>query len=230
VAKSGPHRQSRWLLGLPPLIVEDPPSSTDSNSSSSRNQSPKSHTESIWMTDNSSLLEDFFMEGFLHHFNTPLTNLLDPIVAPVVLVLHSLVGGTLPSIQSTPQGLWNYRDIVSPLPLPQSMVIITLVMWNPAILFIPGTITHITPSISGTQQMPSPTPTVQQNIPSTSATYSAPYNTQCGTMGAVPVHQHQGQPQMYDSNPQIQISRAVPNMYMPARNLTVPPLFLGMHG
>jgi len=70
------------------------------------------------MTEDSSLLEDFFTEGFLLHFNTPLTNLSDPIIAPVVPVLPSSVGGTFPSIQLTPQGLWNYRDITGPLPLP----------------------------------------------------------------------------------------------------------------
>jgi len=98
VATSGPRRHSRRLLGLPPLIVEDPPSSTDLDSSSSRNRSPKSHMGSMWMTNNSSFLEDFFMEGFFPHFNTPLTNPSDPIVVPVVPVLPSSVGGTFPSI------------------------------------------------------------------------------------------------------------------------------------
>ena len=151
MATSGPRRHSRRLLGLSPLIVEDPPSSTDSDSSSSRNQYPKSHTGSFWMTEDSSLPEDFFTEGFFPHFNTPLKNLLDLVIAPVVPVLHSSLGGTLPSIQSTPQGLWNYKDTVGPLPLPQSMVITTPVMWNPAILFVPGMSTYTTPSISGTQ-------------------------------------------------------------------------------
>jgi len=103
-------------------------------------------------------------------------------------------------------------------------------MWNPTIPFVPGTATHITPSISGTQQMPGSTPMVCQSIPSTSATYSAPYNTQCGTMGTVPIYQHQGRPPMYGSNPQIQIIGVVPNMHMPEGNLTVPPPFSSMHG
>ena len=158
--------------------MEDLSRSIDSDSSSSRNQSPKSHTGFVWTTDDSSLLEDFFIEGFLPHFNTPLTDLSEPIITPFVPVLPSSVGGTLPSIQSTPQGLWNYRDTVSPLPLPQSMVITTPAMWNPEILFVPGTATHTTPAISGTRQMPGSTPMVRQSIPSTSATYSAPYNTQ----------------------------------------------------
>lgn len=68
------------------------------------------------MTEDSSLPEDFFMKAFLPHFNTPLTNPSDSIVA--LVLLHSSMGGTLPSIQSTPQGLWNYRDTLSPLPLP----------------------------------------------------------------------------------------------------------------
>jgi len=147
------------------------------DSSSSRNQSPKSHKGSMSMTNDSSLPEDFFTKGFLLLFNTPLTNPLNPIMVPVVLVLPSLVGGTFPFIQSMIQGLWNFRDTVGPVPLPQSMVITRLVMWNPAILFVWGTKTHITPSISGTQQMSSSTLMVPQCIPLTSATYSAPYNT-----------------------------------------------------
>ena len=106
---------------------------------------------SFWMIDDSSLLEDFFTEGFLPHFNTPLTNLSDLVIAPVIPILHSSAGGTLPSIQSTPQGLWNYRDTVSPLQLPQSTVVTTPAIWNAPIPFVPGTATHITPSISGTQ-------------------------------------------------------------------------------
>lgn len=35
---------------------------------------------------------------------------------------------------------------------------------------------------------------------------------------------------MYSYNPQIQTSRVVPNMHMAAGNLTIPPLFSGMHG
>ena len=101
MATSGPRRHSRRLLGLPPLILEDPPSSTDSDSSSSRNQSPKSHMGSVWTTDDSSLPKDFFMEGFLPHFNTPLTNPSNPIVVHMILVLPSSVGGTFPSIQLT---------------------------------------------------------------------------------------------------------------------------------
>lgn len=160
MATSSPHRQSRWLLRLPPLTLEDLPRSTNLYSSYSRDQSPKSYTRSFWTTDDSDFPEDFFTEGFIPHFNTALTNLLDRIIEPAIPVLHSPLGGNLPSNQSTPQGLWNYRDTVSPLPLPQSMVITTSAMWNPAILFVPGTTTHITPSISGTQQMPGSTPMV----------------------------------------------------------------------
>jgi len=203
MATSSPHRHSRRLLGLPPLIVEDSLSSTHSDSSSLRNQSLKSHTGSVWTTEDSSLLEDLFTEGFLPHFNTPLIDPLDPIVAPVLPVLPSSVGGTFPSIQSMPHELWNFRDTVGPLPLPQSMFITTPVMWNPVVPFVPGMTTHITPSISGTQQMQGSTPMVPQSIPSTSATYSAPYNTQYGTMGTVLVYQQQGRPPMYSPNPQI---------------------------
>ena len=77
--------------------MEDPSSSTDSDSSSLRNQRPKLHTGFMWTIDNSDLLEDLFTEGFLPHFNTPLTNLSDPIVTPVVPVLSSSIGGTFPS-------------------------------------------------------------------------------------------------------------------------------------
>ena len=98
--------------------MEDPSSFIDSDSSSSRNQSPKSHTGSVWTTDDSSLPEDFFMEGFLSHINTLLTNPSDPIMFPMVSVLPSPVGGTFPSIQSTDHGLWNFRDTVGPLTLP----------------------------------------------------------------------------------------------------------------
>ena len=98
VATSGPCRHSRKLLGLPPLIVEDLPSYTDLDSSSLRNQSPKSHKRSVWMTDDSSLPEDFFTKGFLLLFNTPLMNPSNPIVVLMVLVLRSSIGGTFPSI------------------------------------------------------------------------------------------------------------------------------------
>lgn len=184
----------------------------------------------MWMINNSSLLEDFFTKGFIPHFKTPLTNPSDPIMVPVVPVLPSLVGGTFTSIQSTTHMLWNFRDAVGPIPLPQSTVITIPVMWNPSIPFVLGTTTHITPSISGTQQMPGSTPMVTQCIPSTSATYSAPYNTQCNTMGIVPIYQQHGHPPMYSSNPQIQISGWVPNMHMLVWNVTVSPPFWGMHG
>ena len=49
-------------------------------------------------------------------------------------------------------------------------------------------------------------------------------------MGVVLVYQQQGRQPMYSSNPQIQISGAVPNMYMPAGNFTIPPPFSSMHG
>ena len=124
-------------------------------------------------------------------------------MVPMVPVLPSLVGGTFPSIQLTTHGLWNFRDIVGPLPLPQSTVITSPIMWNPTISFVPGMATHITPSISGTQQMPGSTPMVPQCIPSTSATYNALYNTQRSTMGEVPIYQQYGGPPMYSSNPQI---------------------------
>jgi len=64
MATSGPRHQSRRLLGLPPLIVEDPTSSSELDSPSSGNQSPRSHMESVWATDNSSFPEDFFTAGF----------------------------------------------------------------------------------------------------------------------------------------------------------------------
>ena len=55
--------------------------------------------------------------------------------------------------------------------------------------------------------MPSSTHIVSNFIPSTSATYSAPYDTQCGTMGAVLIYQQYGWPPMYSSKPQIHIPR-----------------------
>ena len=103
-------------------------------------------------------------------------------------------------------------------------------MANPAIPLVLGTTTHMTPSMSGTQTMLGSTPIVSNYIPSTSATYSAPYNTQCDTMGAVPIYQQYGRPPMYSSNPQIHIPGGVRNMQMPVGNVTVPPPFLGMHG
>jgi len=98
VATSGPRHHSRRLLGLPPLVVEDPSSSTKPDSPSLGNRSPRSHTRSIWTTDDSSLLEDFFSEGFLPPFNPPLTNLLEPVLAPIVLVVPASIVGTFPSI------------------------------------------------------------------------------------------------------------------------------------
>jgi len=70
-------------------------------------------------------------------------------------------------------------------------------MVNPAIPFVPGTTTHMTPSMSGTQPMLGSTAMVSNYIRLTSATYSAPYNTQCGTMGAFPVYQQYGRPPMH---------------------------------
>lgn len=67
--------------------MEDLLRSSDSDSSSSRNQSPKSHTGSFWTTDDSNLPEDFFTEGFLPHFNTSLKNLSDLVISPTVPVL-----------------------------------------------------------------------------------------------------------------------------------------------
>lgn len=150
MATSSRRRQSRWFLRLPPLIVEDPLSSSELDSPSSGNQSPKSHIKSIWTTDDSSLPEDFFTEGFLSHFNPLLMNPLDPILAPMVLVLPIFVGGTFPSIPSMNNELWSFVDSFSPAPLPQSIVTTTLSMANPAIPFVPGTTTHMTPSMSGT--------------------------------------------------------------------------------
>ncbi len=52
----------------------------------------------MWITENSNFPEDFFTEGFLPHFNTSLTDLLEPIITPVVPIFSSLVGGTFPSL------------------------------------------------------------------------------------------------------------------------------------
>ena len=157
-------------------------------------------------------------------------NPLEHVLALVVPVLPALVVGTFPSIQPTTNGLWNFADTFHPPPLPQSIVTTTPVMVNPAIPFVPGPTTHMTPSTSGTQPMPGSTPLVSNCIPSTSATYSAPYNTQCGTMGMVPIYQQHGRPLLYSSNPHIHIPRGVPNMHMLVGNVTVPPPFSGMHG
>ena len=115
---SVPHRHTRRLLGLPPLIVEDPASSTEPNSPSLGDQSPRSHTGSVWTTNDSSLLEDFFTEGFLPPFNPPLMNPLEPVLAPMVPILPASVFGTFPSIQLMTHGLWNFRDTFGPSPLP----------------------------------------------------------------------------------------------------------------
>ncbi len=230
MATSSPRHQSRQILGLPPLIVEYPPSSSEPDSPSSGNRSPRSHTESVWTTNDSSFPEDFFIEGFLPHFNPPLTNLLDPLLIPAAAVLPVSVGGTFPSIPSMTNGSWNFADTFGPPPFLQSTVTTTPSMANPAIPFVLGKTTHMTPSTSGTQLMPGSTPVVSNYIPSTSATYNTPYNAQYSNMGTIPIHQQYGQPPLYSSNPQIQVSRGIPNMHMSVGNITVPPLFSGMHG
>ena len=150
MATSSPHRQSRQFLGLPPLIVEDPLSSSEPDSPSSRNRYPRSHMGSIWTTDDSSLQENFFIKGFLPPFNPLLTNPLEPVLALVVPVLPASVVGTFPSIPSMTNESWNFVDAFGPPLLPQSTVITTPSMANPAIPFVPGTTTHMTPSMSGT--------------------------------------------------------------------------------
>lgn len=121
-------------------------------------------------------------------------------------------------------------DAFGPPPLTQSTVTTTPVMVNPAIPFVLGIITHMTPYLSGTQLMPGSTPLVPNCIPLTSATYSALYNTQCGTMGMVLIYQQHGWLPLYSSNPQIHIPGGAPNMHILVGNVTLPPLFSGMHG
>ena len=96
MATSSPHHHSRRLLGLPPLIVEYPLSSTEPDSPSLGDQTHRSHMGSVWTTEDSSLLEDFFNKGFLLCFNTLLTNPLEPVLAPVVPVLPVSLVGTFP--------------------------------------------------------------------------------------------------------------------------------------
>ena len=210
MATFDPHRHSRQFLGLYRLVVEDQLSSTELDSPSSGDQSLRSHTGSVWTTDNSSLLEDLFTEGFLPSFNTPLTNPLEPVLAPVVHVLPASVVGTFPSILSTTNGSWHFVDTFSPPPFPQSTVITTPSMANLAIPFVPGTTTHMTPSMRGTQPMSGSTPLVSNCMPSISATYIAPYNAQYGTMGMVPIYQQYGRFPLYSSNPQIHVSGGFP--------------------
>jgi len=192
VATSSLNHQSKWLLGLPPLIVEDPPRSSEPDSPSLRNQSLKSHTEFVWTTDDSSLLEDFFTKGFLPPFNPLLTNLLDPPLVPVALVLPVSLVRTFPSIPLTTNESWNFVDTFGPPPLPQSTVTTTLLFVNPFIPFVPDTNPHMTPCTSGTQPMSGSTPLVSNSIPSTSATYSAPYNAQYSMVSAGPLNQKYG--------------------------------------
>lgn len=118
VATSGPHHQSRRLFRLPPLILEDRPSSSEPNSPSSGNQSPRSYRESVWTTNDSSLPEDLFSAGFLPPYNPPITNLLDPLLVCVAPVPHVSSIGTFPSIPSMTNGSWNFLDTFGPPPLP----------------------------------------------------------------------------------------------------------------
>ena len=75
------------------------------------------------------------------------------------------------------------------------------------------------------------TPLVSNYIPSTSATYSAPYNAQYSTVSTGPFNQLYGWHPLYSYNPQIQIfGGKVPNMHIPAGSVTVPPPFSSMHG
>jgi len=63
---------------------------------------------------------------------------------------------------------------------------------------------------------------VSNLIPSTSATYSAPYNAQYSTISMGPLHQQYGWHPLYSYNPKIQVSRGTPNMDIPASNVTIP--------
>lgn len=106
------------IARTPPLIMEDLLSSSELDSPSSANQSPRSHIEFVWTIDNSSLPENSFTEGFLPHFNPPLMNLLEPVLDPTVPVLPAPVAGTFPSISPMTNGSWVLRDTFCPPPLP----------------------------------------------------------------------------------------------------------------
>lgn len=79
--------------------MEYPPSSSEPDSPSLGNQSPRSHMESVWTIDDSSLPEDLFTARFLPPFNLFLTNLLDPLLVPVAPVLPVSLVVTFPSIR-----------------------------------------------------------------------------------------------------------------------------------
>lgn len=151
------------------------PSSSELDSLSLGNQSPRTHIESVWTTDDSSLPEDFFTTGFLPRYNPPIKNLLDPLLVRVAPIPPVSLVRTFSSIPLTTNGSWNFLDTFGPPPHPQLTVTTTLLMENLVIPFVLGTNPHMTPSMSGTQPLSGFTPLVSNSIPSTSATYNTPY-------------------------------------------------------
>jgi len=89
----------------------------------------------------------------------------------------------------------------------------------------------MTPSTSGTQYIPGFSPFVSTAGPSTSATYSAPYNSQYSMVSKGPINNTFGWHPLFSSNPRVHMPGGnVPNMHIPVENVTIPPPFIGQQG
>lgn len=150
MATSGPCCQFKQLLGLPPLSVMDPPTPSEPDYPSLGNQSPRSHTKSVWTSHDSILPEDFFIEGFIPPFNPPITNLLGPLLIPVAPLPHVSSAEPIPTIPLMTNGSWDFVDTFGPPLLPKSTVNDTPLMENPAIPTVLGLNHIVTPNASGT--------------------------------------------------------------------------------
>ena len=147
---SDPRHQSRWLLGLPPLIVEDPSSPSELDYPSLGNRSLRSNTESVWTSHDSRLLEYSFTEVFIPPYNPSIMNPLGPLLIQVEFVPPMSFVGPIHTIPSTANRSWSFVDTFGPLPPPKSTVNTTPLMDNPSIPTVPCSNPIVTPNLSGT--------------------------------------------------------------------------------
>lgn len=176
MAAYDPHHKSRWLQGLRPQTMEHPPSPSEPNYPSSGNQSPRSNTGSVYTSHDSSLSEDFFIEGLIPPYNPPIKNPLGPLLIQVALVPRMCFTAPIPTIPLMTNRSWDFVDTFGPLPFPHSTVSTTPLMENPAIPTMLGPSTIVVPNTSGTQYILVFAPFVSAHGPFESTQYSAPYS------------------------------------------------------